>query len=876
MDNRRAPVTSPFKKVGGLLLARGWSIVPIPLGSKGPKVPDWRLLNLTTSTLPQFIAGTHEVEHRGRKVRVPNVGSHDGIGIITTHTPAIDIDCLNESVALQMEQFVRDNCGDVDSEGLLRIGMAPKRLLVFRTDEPFTKVTSAAYIDPENPTKNGKPLKQRIEVLGDGQQFVAYHIHPDTGLPYTWPDEFAEPLCVRVDELPLITVEHARAVCRHFERLVEGLGWQKAEDAQDHREGGGDDLAVAMPPDEDDGEVERVKDALKHVSADCSRAEYLEVLAGLKWTGWLCAEELAREWAEGSKEGKYDEKDFNRDWRSLKQERGSRTVTLGSLFHLAKQGGWDASRPKERDEEAERVVYERIVEEIAAAEAGDRNARKTIVAKIAEAQLEGMDEADLCRLLAKKYKSTVNDVRRSVREARKSSREHGEPTHANYARKLLEVISDRCGTEAVGVEGRLWTFDKKDGIWVGKTPNEFEVEVAREFDGLENCSRRNDYLAIANHAYSIAAAGNEDFFDEAPIGMACEKRFYRITDGEILREELAAHHRQRVLSQVVPRMMETPLWEGLMKSAFDGDADREQERLLEEYAGACLLGVACKYEKVLFMKGKGRAGKGTIMKIVCAMLPASAIGSISPEVWSREYYLAGLAAKRINVVGELSDETPIDAAAFKRVTGRDSLTARRPNHMPFQFRNAAGHIFNANNFVFTRDHSEAFYTRWLLMEFRNSLIGRDDDIDPDLAEKIIERELSGVAAKFLQGAKRLIERGHFVLTGPHHKLMQQWRHRSSTLMEFIYDREACVLGEFPHVDLHRAAFYLAYAAWCRESNRKPLGKQKLYDEMETDIVRSIGIRFAAKSGGVLLIRGVALRSMVFAGEAGGFDEDDDL
>jgi putative DNA primase/helicase len=326
--------------------------------------------------------------------------------------------------------------------------------------------------------------------------------------------------------------------------------------------------------------------------------------------------------------------------------------------------------------------------------------------------------------------------------------------------------------------------------------------------------------------------------------------------------------------------MPTPLWDKLMGAAFDGDVGQEQEHLLEEYGGACLLGVACKYEKVLFMKGKGRAGKGTIMKIICAMLPANAIGSISPDVWSREYYLADLAAKRINVVGELSDEVPIDAAAFKRVTGRDPLTARRPNHMPFQFRSSAGHIFNANNFIFTRDHTEAFYTRWLLMEFRNSLIGRDDDIDPDLAEKIIKDELPGVAAKFMGGAKRLLERGHFVLTGPHHKLMSQWRHRSSTLMEFLYDRDVCVLGEFRAVELHRSAFYTAYSTWCRESNRKPLGKQRLYDEMETDIVRSIGVRFAIKSGGLVLVRGVALRSMLFASEATaqafGVDEDNEL
>jgi P4 family phage/plasmid primase-like protien len=871
MAHRGDFMIGPFARSGAKLILNGWSIVPIPRGSKGPVVKNWQTVALKTKgEFEAFLKGTHKVEHNGRTLSVPNVRDGDGIGINTRATPAIDIDCLDESIALAMESFIRDNLGDAP----LRIGMAPKRLLVFQAETPFSKIISSSFIDPKRPTKaDGKPLCQRIEVLGEGQQFVAYHIHPETGKPYTWPDDFEEPLHLTPADLPTLDEDQARGVCREFERLCLARGWTKVEDAHENTAGAGDLLAVQMPPDESDEEVARVKSALEHISPDCSRAEYLEVLAALKWAGWICAEDMARDWAEGSKEGKFDEKDFNRDWKSLKQERGSRTITLGSLFHQAKAGGWDASRGK--SEEEERIEFEGLVEEIGALEP-TREARKAIVQKIAEAGLDVMDETELLHLLAKKMKMPVGEVRRAVAQARRNSREHGEPTHANYAKALLSKIEDETGVDAVGVEGKLWVYETGEKIWLGKAPNEFEVEVARAFDGMENCSRRNDYLAVANHAYSVSAAGREDFFDAAPVGLACKERFYTIADGEIRREELNQHHRQRVLSEVAPKVMATPLWDKLMASAFAGDHEREQELLLEEYAGACLLGFACKYEKVLFMKGKGRAGKGTIMKILCAMLPASAIGSISPEVWSREYYLADLAAKRINVVGELTDETAIDAAAFKRVTGRDSLTARRPNHMPFQFRNQAGHIFNANNFVFTRDHSEAFYTRWLMMEFRNSMIGRDDDIDPDLAEKVIADELPGVAAKFLQGAKRLAARGHFLLTGPHHKLMQEWRHRSSTLMEFIYDREACVLGSFPNHTLHRAEFYSAYAAWCRESNRKPLGKQKLYDEVESDILKAIGVKFATKTGGVVLIRGLVLRNMIFPSEVadGVFDSAD--
>ena len=41
--------------------------------------------------------------------------------------------------------------------------------------------------------------------LGNRQQFVAYHIHPDTGAPYGWVDLLGGLEHMRADELPVLT-----------------------------------------------------------------------------------------------------------------------------------------------------------------------------------------------------------------------------------------------------------------------------------------------------------------------------------------------------------------------------------------------------------------------------------------------------------------------------------------------------------------------------------------------------------------------------------------------------------------------------------------------------------------------------------------------
>ncbi len=92
-----------------------------------------------------------------------------GVGVVCGPVVAVDIDVMDPALALEIERLARARLGDTTA---LRIGRAPKRLLVYRAAEPFAGIRRAP-----------------LEVLGLGQQFVAHAIHPDTGRPYDWPEE---------------------------------------------------------------------------------------------------------------------------------------------------------------------------------------------------------------------------------------------------------------------------------------------------------------------------------------------------------------------------------------------------------------------------------------------------------------------------------------------------------------------------------------------------------------------------------------------------------------------------------------------------------------------------------------------------------------
>ncbi len=191
-----------LERYGEKLINNGYNIVPIEPGRKGPADEKWQDRQATKKLLDKWLED-------GR-------GGH-GVGIITKNNPAVDIDVPDEEFALLLEAKAIELWGQAP----IRIGNAPKRLLMYRTDEPFRKITSKTFL-------NDWEERCRIEILCDGQQFVAYHIHKDTHRPYKWITESA-PATTESDALPLFDVEKAQELIDMFNDGAKDRGWKEAK-----------------------------------------------------------------------------------------------------------------------------------------------------------------------------------------------------------------------------------------------------------------------------------------------------------------------------------------------------------------------------------------------------------------------------------------------------------------------------------------------------------------------------------------------------------------------------------------------------------------------------------------------------------------------
>jgi hypothetical protein len=100
------------------------------------------------------------------------VGIKTGKGII-----AIDADTLDEALA----EIVRDAVIETFGRAPVRVGRYPKALYLLRVSE------AVQYQRVEFGEPDDRGNKERVELLSDGRQFVAYGMHPATRKPYHWP-----------------------------------------------------------------------------------------------------------------------------------------------------------------------------------------------------------------------------------------------------------------------------------------------------------------------------------------------------------------------------------------------------------------------------------------------------------------------------------------------------------------------------------------------------------------------------------------------------------------------------------------------------------------------------------------------------------------
>lgn len=291
---------------GERLIDNGYSIIPIMPGSKVPG----RFTGGEWSPYPDWARHCDRPTKRF-EIDIWRRWPSCGVGIATGSIVGIDIDILDAALAIQLADLATSMLGDTPC---LRIGRAPKRLLVYRAAMPFAG-------------RKWLPL----EILASGQQFVAYAVHPDTGQPYAWPE--ANPLDVPLDRLPVISEAGAMAWLDAAWALIpEALRPRslRLEDSQGGWKG----------PSDPRGTYDAVKAALAFLpNEDLDGHSWITMANAIKAALGEEGRDLWLDWSKSSAKsglsGRLDTAE--RRWASLRPH----SIGAGSIYTLAIDRGWN-------------------------------------------------------------------------------------------------------------------------------------------------------------------------------------------------------------------------------------------------------------------------------------------------------------------------------------------------------------------------------------------------------------------------------------------------------------------------------------------------------------------------------------------------------
>ena len=242
--------------------------------------------------------------------------------------------------------------------------------------------------------------------------------------------------------------------------------------------------------------------------------------------------------------------------------------------------------------------------------------------------------------------------------------------------------------------------------------------------------------------------------------------------------------------------------------------DHQSIDTLQELFGL-LLTADTSHQKAFLIVGPRRSGKGTIARVLTALLGPENVVGPSLNGLSQNFGLAPLIGKPLAIISDARLSGRTDAHAITErilaITGEDSLSIDRKfrdvwtGQLPTRF------LILTNVLPKLTDASGALASRFVVLRLTRSFFGQED--------RALTRRLTAELPAILQwamiGRDRLAKRGHFEQPESAHQAAMELEDLASPIGAFLRDR--CEIGTGYAIGVD--ALYTAWSTWCTEQHR---------------------------------------------------------
>ena len=267
-----------------------------------------------------------------------------------------------------------------------------------------------------------------------------------------------------------------------------------------------------------------------------------------------------------------------------------------------------------------------------------------------------------------------------------------------------------------------------------------------------------------------------------------------------------------------------PSW----RKAMNAWAEPDLQRTIQQLFGISLTGNT-DVQKLVILHGPGATGKSTMMEVAKAVFGSYATTVPSDTLMvdrhgaMEERKLATLPGVRLVLCSETRAGSSMDENFIKKLTGGDTLVARKLYSEAFNFK-AEFHIWLiTNNRPVVRDTSDATWRRFIMIPF--DTVVPEEKRDPTLKDRLLQ-ELDGVLGWMVEGYLDYAENGLYLAQVVKDDL-NQYRLEQDDIAQFFEDK--CEYGTSHSIG--RDELYKAYVAWCEFTNRRPLNNKLFKKEL---------------------------------------------
>ena len=331
----------------------------------------------------------------------------------------------------------------------------------------------------------------------------------------------------------------------------------------------------------------------------------------------------------------------------------------------------------------------------------------------------------------------------------------------------------------------------------------------------------------------------KEFLDNVDPNLLC------VENGilNIEKRELKPHTHKKVFFKKIPvKYKEDAEYDAIEDFLLEVVKDKKDVETLQEMFGFCLYR---KYEfkKAFIMLGDANNGKSTVINILRKFLSEDNISAVKLQDLSKRFQKRPIVNMLANIVADIPSRAIDETADFKGLTGRDIMQYEVKGGGTFNFENYAKLIYSANELPRVKNATEAFFNRWVLIEFPYTFVNKeeyseleeeDEDMslykvaDNNVLESLFQRQtMSGLMNFALDGLRRLNDNKKFTRDD---NVMSKWISKSDSFKAFCLQHLEDASTEYIIQD-HLEEVYQQYCS--KRNHTYNSNKKEWYAELRT-------------------------------------------